>query len=82
MRTVSFNRTGTHLMVINGNKQITFLDKDGARNLLTVKGYMSVKDLNLTKGHTSTVHDGQFHPLNPNEFVSASADGSIRLWDL
>jgi hypothetical protein len=30
-------------MVINGGKQITFLDKDGARSLLTVKGYMYVK---------------------------------------
>lgn len=82
IRNLSFNTTGTHLMVINGNKQITFLDKDGARNLLTVKGYMYVKDLNLTKGHTNTVHDGQFHPINHNEFVTASADGSIRLWDL
>jgi WD40 repeat protein len=82
IRNLSFNTTGTHLMVINGNKQITFLDKDGARNLLTVKGYMYVKDLNLTKGHTNTVYDGQFHPTNHNEFVTASADGSIRLWDL
>jgi hypothetical protein len=53
-------------MIINGNKQITFLDKDGARNLLTVKGYMYVKDLNLTKGHTNTVYDGHFHPINNN----------------
>lgn len=66
IRTLSFNTTGTHLMIVNGNKQITFLDKDGARNLLTVKGYMYVKDLNLTKGHTNTIHDGQFHPFNHN----------------
>jgi hypothetical protein len=25
---------------------------------------MWVKDLNLTKGHTNTVYDGQFHPFN------------------
>lgn len=82
IRTLSYNTTGSHLMVINGNKQITFLDRDGARNLLTVKGYMYVKDLNLTKGHTNSVNDGQFHPTNHNDFVTASLDGSLRLWDL
>ena len=69
-------------MIINGNKQVTFLDRDGARSLLTVKGYMYVKDLNLTKGHTNTINDGLFHPINNNDFATASADGSIRLWDL
>lgn len=43
IRAISFNNTNTHLMVVNGGKQVTFLDKDGARNLLTVKGYMYVK---------------------------------------
>lgn len=69
-------------MVVNGNKQITFLDRDGARNLLTVKGYMYVKDLNLTKGHTNSINDGHFHPINNNDFATGSADGSIRLWDI
>lgn len=82
IRNLSFNTSGSHLMVVNGNKQITFLDRDGARNLLTVKGYMYVKDLNLTKGHTHSVNDGQFHPINNNELATASLDGSIRLWDI
>jgi WD40 repeat protein len=69
-------------MILNGGKQITMLDRDGAKNLLTVKGYMYVKDLHQTKGHTNTIYDGHFHPINANEFVSASGDGSIRLWDL
>jgi WD repeat-containing protein 70 len=73
IRNLSFNTSGSHLMIVNGNKQITFLDRDGARNLLTVKGYM---------GHTNTINDGQFHPLNNNDFATASADGSIRLWDI
>lgn len=66
IRSICFNPAGTHLMVINGGKQITFLDKDGARSLLTVKGYMYVKELHQTKGHTNTVYDGKFHPLNSN----------------
>jgi hypothetical protein len=30
-------------MVLNGGKQVTFLDRDGAKNLLTVKGYIWMK---------------------------------------
>lgn len=30
-------------MILNGGKQITMLDRDGARNMLTVKGYMYIK---------------------------------------
>lgn len=36
----------------------------------------------MTKGHTVTVYDGKFHPLQANLFASASGDGSIRLWDM
>ena len=53
-------------MIVNGGKQVTFIDKDGAKNLLTVKGYMYVKELHNTKGHTVTVYDGKFHPINSN----------------
>jgi WD40 repeat protein len=66
IRNLCFNTTGSHLMVINGGKQVTFLDRDGARNLLTVKGYMYVKELHSTKGHTNTVYDGKFHPTKAN----------------
>jgi len=53
-------------MVVNGGKQATFLDRDGAKNLLTVKGYMYVKELHSTKGHTNTIYDGKFHPTKAN----------------
>lgn len=44
IRNLCFNTTGSHLMILNGGKQATFLDRDGAKNLLTVKGYMWVKE--------------------------------------
>lgn len=66
IRNVHFNKTGSHLMVICGGKQVAMLDRDGAKSLFTVKGYMYVKDLNKTKGHTNTIYDGHFHPLNAN----------------
>jgi hypothetical protein len=30
-------------MIINGGTQVTFIDRDGAKNLLTVKGYKWLK---------------------------------------
>lgn len=66
IRNLCFNTTGSHLMILNGGKQVTFLDRDGAKNLLTVKGYMWVKEQKETKGHTNKIYDGKFHPINAN----------------
>lgn len=43
VRNIHYNITGTHIMLITGNKQVVMLDKDGAKSLLTVKGYMYIK---------------------------------------
>lgn len=82
LRNLTYNTTGTHILVVCGGKQVMMADKDGAKGLLTVKGYMYIKNLHKTKGHTGTVYDGTYHPYNHNEFVTCSADGSIRLWDM
>lgn len=82
IRNLSYNTTGTHVLVVCGGKQVMMADKDGAKGLLTVKGYMYIKNLHKTKGHTGTIFDGVYHPYNHNEFVTGSADGSVRLWDM
>lgn len=43
VKSLSFNPAGTHILVINRGKQITFLDRDGIKILSTVKGYTYVK---------------------------------------
>ena len=42
---------------------------------------MYLRDLAMTKGHTSMVTDGQWHPLEKNWFITSSLDTTVRIWD-
>ncbi len=35
-----------------------------------------------TKGHVAAITDGKWHPRERKNFMTASLDGSIRVWDL
>jgi WD40 repeat protein len=35
-----------------------------------------------TKGHVAAITDGRWHPREKQNFMTASLDGSIRIWDL
>jgi len=43
---------------------------------------LEVKPIITYKEHTSGVEKIRFNPSNQNEFMSASHDASIRLWDI
>ena len=45
------------------------------------KGDMYIRDLKNTKGHCSPCTSGRWHPQDKNTVLTASADGSLRLWD-
>lgn len=38
--------------------------------------------MNNTKGHVAAITDGRWHPREKKNFMTASLDGSIRVWDL
>jgi len=42
---------------------------------------MYLRDLARTKGHTSLVTDGHWHPNDRNWFITSSIDSTIRIWD-
>ena len=42
---------------------------------------MYIRDLKNTKGHCSPCTSGRWHPQDKNTVLTASADGSLRLWD-
>jgi WD40 repeat protein len=35
-----------------------------------------------TKGHVAALTDGQWHPRDRKYFMTASLDGSVRIWDV
>jgi WD40 repeat protein len=35
-----------------------------------------------TKGHVAAISDGKWHPRDAEFFMTASTDGSLRIWDV
>lgn len=81
IRGLHYSGTGDLLLVISGARQAKVLDRDGFERLETVKGDMYITDQARTKGHTAGLLAGCWNPVKREEFMTTSADGTIRTWD-
>lgn len=82
INSLAFSKNGENLIIGSGEAQIRILDKVGKQWTETVRGDQYLVDIGNTKGHTAAVNHLTFHPINKNEFLSCSDDGSIRIWNL
>lgn len=81
IRGLYYSGTGDLLLVISGASQAKVLDRDGFEKLETVKGDMYITDQARTKGHTAGLFGGGWNPVIKEEFMTSSADGTVRTWD-
>ncbi|RZC35809.1 gastrulation defective protein 1 -like [Asbolus verrucosus] len=81
IRCLNYSGTGDLLLVISGASQAKVLDRDGFEKLETVKGDMYITDQGKTKGHTAGLLAGCWNPIIKEEFLTTSADGTVRTWD-
>lgn len=57
-------------------------DKNGNKRIVFIKGNPYVLDNTKTPGHTNTVRAAQWHPNKYDTVMTASLDGTCRIWDL
>nr|XP_023015851.1 gastrulation defective protein 1 homolog [Leptinotarsa decemlineata] len=81
IRGLHYSNTGDLLLVISGASQAKVIDRDGFEKLETVKGDMYITDQARTKGHTAGLLTGVWNPITKEEFLTTSADGTVRTWD-
>ncbi|CAH0546369.1 unnamed protein product [Brassicogethes aeneus] len=81
IRGLHYSSTGDLLLVISGASQAKVIDRDGFEKLETVKGDMYITDQARTKGHTAGLLAGCWNPIVKEEFLTTSADGTVRTWD-
>lgn len=81
IRGLYYSSTGDLLLVISGASQAKVLDRDGFEKVETVKGDVYITDQARTKGHTAGLLCGSWNPMIREEFLTSSADGTVRLWD-
>ena len=78
---LSWSPSGDQFLVVTGSPQPKIYDRDGRPLGEFDKGDMYIRDLKNTKGHCSPCTSGRWHPQDKNTVLTASADGSLRLWD-
>lgn len=81
IRGLHYSVTGDRILVISGTSQAKVLDRDGFEKMECVKGDQYIADMSRTKGHTAQLTAGDWHPHHKDEFITASLDGTIRVWN-
>ncbi|GAA5985995.1 hypothetical protein JCM10908_006364 [Rhodotorula pacifica] len=79
---VQFSITGDSFLAATGSTQVKLYDRDGAEKWEYNKGDMYIRDLRNTDGHVAAVTAVAWHPKNSSLFLTASADSSLRIWEL
>lgn len=81
IRGLHYSVTGDRILVISGTSQAKILDRDGFEKMECVKGDQYIADMSRTKGHVAQLTAGDWHPYQKDEFITASMDGTIRIWN-
>jgi len=84
VQAICWGPTGGCLLVASSDSHARIYDRDGSSKPIqsTVKGDMYVRDMTHTKGHTQMLTSGMWHPLNQENWITSSLDGTIRIWDI
>ena len=82
IKALAYSSTGDNVLIISGMSQAKVLDRDGHEKLECVKGDQYISDMARTKGHTSPLTDGCWHPRIREEFLTSSEDNTLRLWNV
>ncbi|GAA5901838.1 hypothetical protein JCM8208_003601 [Rhodotorula glutinis] len=77
---VAFSPTGDAFLVATGATQVKMYDRDGLELGEYNKGDMYIRDLRNTDGHVAAITSLAFHPSDPAQFLTASADSTLRIW--
>ncbi|KAF4743005.1 WD repeat-containing protein 70, partial [Perkinsus olseni] len=79
---VRFSNTGGQVLVLPADARCRIHDRNGTSAPVqqSVKGDQYIRDLQHTKGHTATITDGHWHPMDPSKWITSSLDCTIRIW--
>jgi WD40 repeat protein len=79
---LEYSITGDSLLVFAASLQPRLFSREGVEISDFVKGDVYLRDMRNTKGHVGEVTSGTWHPYDRDQFITASADSTIRIWDI
>lgn len=79
---LNYSPAGDQFIASTADAKPVIYDKNGNKNAVFIKGNPYVLDNSKTPGHTNTVYAACWHPTDLNKTMTASLDGTCRIWDL
>ncbi|PVV03976.1 hypothetical protein BB560_001530 [Smittium megazygosporum] len=78
---LAYSSNGENLLVVTTSSQPKLYDKQGILVEEYKKGILNITDPRKTNGHLSSINCCEWNPQNAQEFLTASDDSTIRIWD-
>lgn len=79
---IHYTPTGDKFIVSTTSSCAKVFTREGQQILSCIKGDVYVTDMAQTKGHVNSITSCQWHPYLKDIFITASLDGSVRMWDI
>jgi WD40 repeat protein len=79
---LEYSLSGDSLLVFAASLQPRLFSREGIEISDFVRGDVYLRDMRNTKGHVAEVTSGNWHPHDRNLFITASADSTVRIWDI
>lgn len=79
---MKYSHSGSHFVASSGSARMKLFDRDGNEMAESKLGDVYIRDQKHTKGHTGTISNVDFHPVEKWTLLTGSIDGTIRLWDV
>mmetsp|Transcript_45496 Transcript_45496/g.33270 ORF Transcript_45496/g.33270 Transcript_45496/m.33270 type:complete len:192 (+) Transcript_45496:468-1043(+) len=82
LTSLDFSPSDELLLITCGSHSAKIQTREGAKVQATIRGDMYISDVANTKGHVAAICEGKWHRVRDGWFVTGSADGSVRVWDV
>ncbi|ORX88421.1 WD40 repeat-like protein [Basidiobolus meristosporus CBS 931.73] len=79
---LQYSITGDQFLIMSGSASAKLYDRDGFEIVEYMKGDPYLRDMRHTSGHVAALTSCAWHPSNKETFITASADSTIRIWDV
>jgi len=79
---LEYSHSGDSLLVITSHIQPRLFSREGVELAEFVRGDVYLRDMRHTKGHVAEVTSAMWHPYDRDQFITGSADSTVRIWDV